>query len=218
MDRTSRRRSIIRSFVAAGLCALALSVSSCVSAASALPPERLREQPPERLSLPDSALLILGRGRASEARLLEFFLAGNREVDPARASVLVGLYVEEASLEGVNPDIAFVQMCLETGFLRFGNLVTEDMHNYCGLGSIGPGQPGLSFPDARTGVRAHVQHLKAYGSAEPLRGELVDPRYRYVNPKGKSPTIHGLGGTWAADREYGSKLQRLLERLYGIRA
>jgi hypothetical protein len=28
----------------------------------------------------------------------------------------------------------------------------------------------------------------------------------------------GSGGRVAADREYGSKLQRLLERLYGIRA
>jgi hypothetical protein len=87
------------------------------------------------------------------------------------------------------------------------------MNNFCGLGAIGPEQPGLSFPDERTGVRAHIQHLKAYGSAEPLRQECVDPRYRYVQPKGKAPDVFGLAGTWAADREYGVKLASLLERL-----
>jgi len=123
-------------------------------------------------------------------------------------------YIEEGQIEGVNPDVAFVQMCLETGFLRFGGAVTADMNNFCGLGTIGPMQPGNSFPDERTGVRAHIQHLKAYASAEPLHGAQVDPRYKYVNPKGKSPTIQGLAGTWAADREYGAKLAVLLEKLY----
>ena len=40
-------------------------------------------------------------------------------------------------------------------------------------------QPGLSFPDECTGIRAHVQHLKAYGSSDPLNGDLVDPRYHF---------------------------------------
>jgi len=123
-------------------------------------------------------------------------------------------YVEEGNAEGVRGDVAFVQMCLETGFLRFGGAVTEAMNNFCGLGTIGQGKPGNSFPDERTGVRAHVQHLKAYATAEPLNGVQVDPRYKYVNPKGKAPTIRSLSGTWAADREYGAKLAVLLEKLY----
>jgi hypothetical protein len=157
---------------------------------------------------------IMGAGSVGEARLVGFFMDQNPAKDREKVSRLAALYVEEASLEGVNPDVAFAQMCLETGFLRFGGLVTEDMHNFCGLGSIGPGQAGNAFPDERTGVRAHVQHLKAYASPEPLRGTLVDPRYRYVTPKGKAPTIHGLGGTWATDREYGVKLAGLIDRLY----
>jgi len=75
-------------------------------------------------------------------------------------------------------------------------------------------QRGHFFPDERTGVRAHVQHLKAYGSTAPLVGELVDPRYSYVTPRGKSPGILGLSGTWAADRQYGAKIMEMLERLY----
>jgi hypothetical protein len=157
---------------------------------------------------------VMGRGSMGKARLVSFFLSNNPAADLAKVSRLADYYVEEAGIEGVNADVAFIQMCLETGFLRFGGLVTVDMNNFCGLGTIGPGQSGNRFPDERTGVRAHVQHLKAYGSAEPLVGPLVDPRYKYVNPKGKAPLVQGLSGTWAADREYGKKLATLLERLY----
>ncbi len=195
--------------VLVGLVVLVSSLASCASGASVtvtarLPPERPRRGP-ER---------IMGGTSVGEARLAAFFAESNPSKDRAKVARLAALYVEESSLEGVNPDVAFAQMCLETGFLRFGGLVTEEMNNFCGLGSIGPGQAGNAFPDERTGVRAHVQHLKAYASAEPIRGELVDPRYRYVTPKGKAPTIHGLGGTWASDREYGEKLAGLIDRIY----
>lgn len=157
---------------------------------------------------------IMGLGGINGDQLAKFLQANNSSVDSERARRMAFFYKEESLIEGVNSDIAFVQMCLETGFLKFGGLVTADMHNYCGLGSIGPGQPGERFKDEQTGVRAHVQHLKAYGSAEALRQDLVDPRYKYVNPKGKAPTFYELAGTWAADRDYGAKLERLLVRLY----
>lgn len=158
--------------------------------------------------------LIMGNGAMSPGRLTEFFLENNPGANRERVARLAALYIEEAAVEGVNADVAFIQMCLETGFLRFGGLVTPAMNNFCGLGAVGPEQTGHYFPDERTGVRAHVQHLKAYGSTDPLVGELVDPRYHYVSPRGKSPGILGLSGTWAADRQYGEKLLVLLERLY----
>jgi len=156
----------------------------------------------------------MGSGSVGEDRLVSFFLVNNPAANREKVERMAKYYLEEGKTEGVNPDVAFVQMCLETGFLRFGGLVTEDMNNFCGLGTIGQGQQGNSFPDERTGVRAHVQHLKAYATAEPLKEAQVDPRYKYVNPKGKSPMIQGLSGTWAADREYGTKLAVLLEKLY----
>jgi len=128
------------------------------------------------------------------------------------------MYVEEAAIEGVNHDMAFAQMILETGFLRFGGLVTPDMNNFAGLGSTGlPGpsgpERGLVFPSPRIGVRAQIQHLKAYASEAPLNQELVNPRYRFVR-RGSSPTIKGLAGTWAADPAYADKINAILERLY----
>ncbi|MDR1804516.1 MAG: glucosaminidase domain-containing protein [Treponema sp.] len=123
------------------------------------------------------------------------------------------LYIEETAVEGVNSDVAFAQMCLETGFLRFGGLVTADMNNFCGLGAVSLDQRGVSFPNPRMGVRAHIQHLKAYASEEPLKQALVDPRFQYVR-RGSSPAIVGLTGTWAEDRFYADKINSILERLY----
>lgn len=163
---------------------------------------------------PSPSLLIFAPGQMSSDKLCEFFLDQNPTADLIRVRRLAHLYIAESKVEGINHDVAFVQMCLETGFLRFGGLVTKEMNNFCGLGSLGPGEPGLAFPDEQTGVRAHIQHLKGYGTSEPLVGILVDPRYKYVNPKGKAPSIHGLAGTWASDREYGIKLEKLLIRLY----
>lgn len=157
---------------------------------------------------------IMGSGVMSSGELVSFFMENNPDADELKVSRLASLYIEEAAAEGVNSDVAFVQMCLETGFLRFGGLVSPEQNNFCGLGATGPGFPGLFFPDERTGVRAHVQHLKAYASEEPLAGELVDPRFHYVSPRGRAPDIHGLAGTWAADTRYGTKLADLLDDLY----
>jgi hypothetical protein len=155
----------------------------------------------------------MGAGYARAEELAAFLAANNPAAEPDRVSELAALYVEEAAAEGVNHDVAFAQMCLETGFLRFGGLVTADMHNYCGLGALGPEQPGERFPSARVGVRAHIQHLKAYASTEPLALDLVDPRFKWVR-RGSAPSIRALAGKWAGDPRYGEKIASLVDRLY----
>ena len=156
---------------------------------------------------------IMGTGLIKPEDLSDFLLYTNPRAEKGFVENLANLYAEEAAIEGVNHDTAFAQMCLETGFLRFGGLVTPDMYNFCGLGATGPGVPGNRFPDPRTGVRAHIQHLKAYATDTPLKQELVDPRYHYVR-YGSSPAIKGLAGTWAADLLYAEKINGILERLY----
>jgi hypothetical protein len=155
----------------------------------------------------------LGNGLIPADTLARFLGEMNPQTDKAQVEQLAAFYTEEAAAEGVNHDIAFAQMCLETGFLRYGGLVTPDMNNFCGLGAIGLTQPGERFPEPRIGIRAHIQHLKAYATESPLNQELVDPRYRWVR-YGSAPTIKGLSGAWAADREYGDKIENILERLY----
>jgi hypothetical protein len=156
---------------------------------------------------------IMGKGETAPEILLSFLLSANGGADPAFVEELAGYYIEEAEAEGVNHDIAFAQMCLETGFLRYGGLVTAGMNNFCGLGSIGPGEPGEHFSSARIGVRAHIQHLKAYATDTPLNNELVDPRRRWVR-QGSAPLLKNLSGTWAADMQYSYKIGVILGRLY----
>ena len=170
-------------------------------------------QVPERPEKPQVPEHIMGKGLAAAKDLSGFLLSVNPGAETSFVEGLALIYAEEADMEGVNHDVAFAQMCLETGYLRYGNLVTPDMNNFCGLGAIGPGQNGESFPTPRLGVRAHIQHLKAYATDAPIKQELVDPRYRYVR-LGSSPTIRGLAGTWAADRSYAEKLHNILGRLY----
>ena len=119
---------------------------------------------------------------------------------------------EEAGYEGVNGDVLFAQVMLETNYLRFGNDVKSEQCNFGGLGATGNGNPGLSFSDVRTGIRAQVQHLKAYGSHEPLNNACVDPRFLLVT-RGSAPTIFNLSGKWAASQTYGESLDRIIRQL-----
>lgn len=164
---------------------------------------------------PKISRTLADHGIKSAEQLTDFFIANNPEADPEYILEFAQMYIEEASAEGINSDCAFVQMCHETGFLTFGNLVTAEMHNYCGLGAINEEQRGEVFENERLGIRAHIQHLHAYATTEDkvLVNECIDRRYKYVNPRGKSKTIEGLAGTWAADRQYSIKLENLIRRL-----
>ena len=155
-------------------------------------------------------------GIKNEKQLVAFFASKRGYLEKSeyeKVCRLANYYIMECKFEKINSDVAFVQMCLETGFLTFGNLVTQDMNNFCGLGAINSDNPGLKFETEQLGVRAHVQHLHAYGTTRELKGVCIDPRYKYVLPRGKAPTVFELSGTWAADKEYGPKLNSLLETL-----
>lgn len=169
--------------------------------------------PPAPPLIPAVPERIMGAGLVKSADLAAFLLAVNQNADAAFVRDLAAFYVEEAAVEGVNHDVAFAQMCLETGYLRYGNLVTPDMNNFCGLGAIDAAHPGERFPTPRTGVRAHIQHLKGYATEAPLAQDLVDPRYKWV-VKGSAPTIAGLAGKWATDPDYAAKINSILVRLY----
>jgi hypothetical protein len=155
---------------------------------------------------------IMTNGNASEVQLM-MFVKANNENALAQFPDLPKLYREEAGIEGVNYDVAFCQMCVETGFLRFGGDISPSQNNFASLGTVGGGSEGASFPSARIGVRAHIQHLKAYASLEPLVQELVDPRFRFVT-RGVAPLVDQLSGRWAADLKYGSRILATVRRLY----
>ena len=161
----------------------------------------------------DCSILIDDVGIKSEKQLVEFFVSKNPSCDFKKVKRLASYYVEQGKFEGINSDVAWVQMCLETGFLKFGLLVKPEMNNFCGLGAIDKNNPGLAFATEKDGVIAHIQHLHAYGTTRKLNGKLIDSRYKYVNPRGKAPSVYELSGTWASDKQYGQKLANLLTLL-----
>lgn len=129
------------------------------------------------------------------------------------------MYCEEAAAEGVRPEVAFVQTMKETGWLQFGGDVSVEQFNFAGLGTTGGGVAGNSYPDVRTGIRAQIQHLKAYATTEPLNQECVDERYEYVL-KGCAPYVEWLGqkenpaGTgWATAEKYGYSIVSMIGKM-----
>ena len=132
---------------------------------------------------------------------------------------------DEAVAEGVSPELVFTQAMKETGWLGFGGDVSVDQFNFAGIGAVGGGAGGASFPDVRTGLRAQVQHLRAYAdagaTASSLANSLVDPRFSYVS-KGSAPYVEYLGvqenpnGTgWATARNYGYDIIAMMKSYFG---
>ena len=132
------------------------------------------------------------------------------------------MYYEEATAEGVRPEVAFAQAMKETGWLQYGGDMQITQYNFAGIGTTGGGVPGNPYPDVRTGIRAQIQHLKAYASNEKLYGVCVDPRFCYVK-RGIAPYVEWLGiqenpqgGGWAAGKNYGSKILEILAKIIAM--
>lgn len=116
-------------------------------------------------------------------------------------------------------EVVFEQAMLETGWLQYGGDSGISQYNFAGIGTTGGGVAGVSYPDVRTGIRAQVQHLKAYACEDTLNQDLVDTRFDMVT-RGSAPYVEWLGqqenpngGGWAAGSNYGEKLRKLLSDL-----
>lgn len=156
---------------------------------------------------------LMGDGITSEVQLLRLLRINNAPINIY--GDLPTIYREEAAIEGVNYDIAFCQMCLETGFLQFDGDVKPEQNNFGGIGAVGNGIRGDSFNDRRIGVRAQIQHLKAYATTKPLVQPLVDPRFKLIK-RGTAPLLSQLSGKWAEDINYDKKIMAILLRLYQL--
>lgn len=125
---------------------------------------------------------------------------------------------EEARAEGVRAEVVFAQCMLETGFLKYGGDVLPNQYNFAGIGATGAVH-GASFENVRVGVRAHVQHLKAYASLDGLTQQCVDPRFnlvargcaQYVEWLGMKENPKGYG--WASAKNYGPNIVNMVINL-----
>ena len=140
---------------------------------------------------PQEALVsgdIMGEAQATAQQMADYLLKYNpNPLISCTAFELATIYLEEGAIEGVRGDIAFAQSIHETGFFRVGGSVLPEQYNFAGLGATGGGTSGLYFASVREGVRAQIQHLKAYASALGLEQACVDPRFTYVS---RATAIH----------------------------
>lgn len=170
---------------------------------------------------------VMGESGVTAEQLAEYFME-NSGVYPEKALTKGGaadlrsfceIFIEEAAIEDIRAEVAFAQTMVETGWLGFGGDVKIEQYNFAGLGTTGGGVSGNCFKDVRTGIRAQIQHLKAYASEEKLNQECVDERYDYV-VKGSAPYAEWLGQKenprglgWATAENYGIGIADMVEKM-----
>lgn len=168
----------------------------------------------------NESVYIMGESELTVEQMRKFL----RDVNPDAPEV-EQLFLDEGKAEGVRGDIAFCQAIHETDYFRFTGQAKIEWNNPAGLGVTGQivnGEPvGNKFPDWRTGIRAQIQHLKAYAVKNPIfMNKLVDPRYEAVKNAGyigTAPTWTDLNGKWAyPGKTYGQSILKLFDRVKSI--
>ncbi len=176
-------------------------------------------------AIADGQYPIMGSSDVTVQEMVDYFNASGEEYPAEELSeggadsieTFCQMYYDEAAAEGVRPEVAFAQTMKETGFLQYGGDASIEQFNFAGLGTTGNGVPGNSYPDVKTGIRAQIQHLKAYATSDSLNQECVDDRYEYVK-KGSAPYVQWLGQQenpeglgWATGDNYGYDIVGMIE-------
>ena len=175
-------------------------------------------------TVPEIRTSIMGTAQATAQQMALFCRSRNPapQITGCSLEALAQMYLIEGAAEGVRGDVAFAQSLHETGFFRFGGIVQPGQNNFAGIGALNGNAAGqaATFPNALTGVRAQIQHLKAYASTEPLKNPCVDPRFGLVT-RGSAPYVEWLGAAdnpsgagWAyPGKGYGASVLTLLSQL-----
>ena len=174
---------------------------------------------------------ILGNPTTTVKKMTQYYNDRNVSYPTAKLSAggadsiekLAKIFYEEATAEGIDPAIAWCQTMKETNWLRFGGQVKIEQFNFAGIGATDGGAAGADFSSygtngVRMGVRAQIQHLKAYAVSglkkTDLKNDCVDPRFAYVK-KGSAAYVEWLGiqenptgAGWATDAEYGYSIMK----------
>ena len=137
---------------------------------------------------------IAGGAVATAAQMVAYIKAKRPDVEQSVID-MIPLYLSEGKTEGIAGDIAFAQSCVETGNFAFPQetcKVTLAQNNFAMMGVVAADSKGESFATPQIGIRAQIQHLKAYANTEALVGACVDPRFKYVT-RGSAPYVEWLG-------------------------
>lgn len=169
---------------------------------------------------------IAGEAVATAAQMVAYIKAKRPGAEQSVID-MIPLYLSEGQTEGIAGDIAFAQSCVETGNFAFPQetcKVTLSQNNFAMMGVLAADYKGESFFTPQLGIRAQIQHLKAYANSDPLGGECVDPRFHLVS-RGSAPYVEWLGQPdnpqgkgWATAKGYGARILAVLADIRGTKA
>lgn len=128
-------------------------------------------------------LLVTGQFNPDIDSVISRIAQKNPSVEKDEISHIVYAYFSEALAEDVNPLVAIAQMLYHTKYLAAKGIM-EKTYNFGLLGS----NDENSFSSRSEGIRAHVQHIKAYSKAKIKSGSIVDPRYAILEREGLTGT------------------------------
>lgn len=150
-------------------------------------------------------------------RLNAYQLASYVQRTNPNAPDLAADYLRIANGYGIRGDIAFAQALHETDYFRFTGDVKPEQNNFAGIGAIGNGARGASFPTPQAGIEGQMQHLYAYASTAPLPSgkTATDPRFNLVR-RGIAPNWEDLSGKWAADPAYADKILHIYNDMVNV--
>lgn len=186
----------------------------------------IKQDQPVTPTEPDGYHSIAGEAVATAAQMVAYIKAKRPDVEQSVID-MIPLYLSEGETECIAGDIAFAQSCIETGNFAFPAetcAVTLAQNNFAMMGVTATFAKGESFATPQIGIRAQIQHLKAYANSEPLGGECVDPRFHLVS-RGSAPYVEWLGQPdnpqgkgWATAKGYGARILAVLADIRGTKA
>jgi Mannosyl-glycoprotein endo-beta-N-acetylglucosaminidase len=164
---------------------------------------------------------LMAEPRATQAKLTQAMLGRDHgSYTAANVRGIVKKYVTLSEAVGLDPLLVVSQMIHETDNLdSFWS--QPPRRNPAGIGVTGKKGEGVSFASWDKAVRAHVGRLLAYtlpkgtenAAQRVLIAEALKARSLPPNRFGCAPTLAGLTGTWATDKDYAGKVAGIANRV-----
>jgi hypothetical protein len=170
---------------------------------------------------------ILAAPRASAAQLRRHLIARHRahhsqsRYKDSTLADIISLYVKTCKSVGIDPLVAVSQMELETAHLT-SKASQPPQRNPAGIGITGAPGEGVSFPNWKKAVRAHVGRLAAFAlpkgqetrTQKALIAEALAVRPLPDSKRGSAARLKGLSRNWATDPKYANKIARIGKEIH----
>jgi len=174
---------------------------------------------PVNTSLITNNTKVVGYTKVTVDQLVKIFDdRSSSKVEWARR--IAPIYIKYGELFNLRADIAWAQMCHETGFLEYTGDVKPVQNNFCGMGATGGGARGNSFVTEELGIIAHYAHLAWYYYPDHVNmycSITYDPRHSSTHWMYTGDTTLGfLNGTWALGSTYTDKIIQFANQIYGF--